>query len=540
MEEESNKKRKKLCDLELSKLVDKLDNDDEEPPSLVVTNTVPCGDDVKLWTDSQLEDSIKRNTKTLENMAANLPDGGRKLKERITSLQLEKEGRERHRRMDTSRGETLIQSQSSSIKGTLIGFKQVTHQSSSPQSQFGPLFCQKFEENQANRTTDASGNLLNTLGRCDRRETRSNGLISSMEKCKSRLSSRQTAFQSPGILSGDVEKLSVSNGDIHSSPGSSDQEEAPLCFSSRKSPPMVNPSYNLRSRNREKVQTVILVDEEEHQHVNLVDVEENMDASMKEIKIYFPSRCHPESVEINYVDVQCLAPETYLSSTIMNFYIRYLEQSTITSDSDRRRYHFFTTYFYEKLKEAVQDKKNDAKDMFSKFRRWWKGVNIFQKAYIFLPIHENHHWSLVIICIPDKEDESVPILLHYDSLGLHSSRSIFENIKSFLKKEWTYLKEKETSSNCPIADSVWKNLPRRIEKQIITVPQQKDEYDCGLFVLLFMQRFIEEAPQRLKKKDLAMFGKQWFDPKEASGLRPKIRALITKLFKENPEGESRG
>ncbi|KAL8111860.1 ubiquitin-like-specific protease 1D isoform X2 [Apium graveolens] len=536
-EEESNKKRKKLSDLELNKLLDNLDDDDEEPPSLVVTNTGACGDDVKLMNDSQLEDAIKRNTKTLENMASRLPDGGRKLKEKISSLQLEKESRERCL-MDTSRGETLIQSESSNMKGTLIGFKQVTHQSSSPHSQFGPLFCQKFEENQANKTTYASGNQLNASGRCDHRETRSNGLNSSMEKCKSRLRSRKTAFQSPGVLLGDVEKLSVSNGDIHSSPGSSDQEEAPSCFSSRKNPTMVNPSYNLRSRN-EKVQTVILVDEE-HQHIDLVDVEENIDASMKEFKIYFPSRCHPESVEIDYVDMQCLAPETYLSSTIMNFFIRYLELSKITSDSDRSRYHFFTTYFYEKMKEAVQDKKNDMKDMFSKFRRWWKGVNIFQKAYIFLPIHENHHWSLVIICIPDKADESVPILLHYDSLGLHSSGSIFENIKSFLKKEWTYLKEKETSSNCTIADGVWKNFPRRIEKQIIRVPQQKDEYDCGLFVLFFMQRFIEEAPERLQKKDLTMFGKQWFNPKEASDLRPKIRALITKLFTENSEGGSRG
>lgn len=532
---------KKLCDLELNKLVDNLD--DDEPPSLVVTSTGFCGDDVKQMNDSQLEEAIKRNCKTFETMASKLPDGGRKLKDKISSLQLEKESRERHRRIveDTSgAGETLIQSQSSSIKGTLIGFKQVTHQSSSPQSQFGPLFCQKFEENQVDKTTDASGNQLNASGRCDRWKARSNGLVSSMEKCKSRLSSRQTALQSSRFLSGDVEKLNVSNVDIHSSPGSSDQEEAPSCFSSRKNPPMVNPSYNLRSRNREKVQTVILVDEEEHQHVNLVDVEEKMDASVKESKVYFPSSRHPQSVEICYVDMQCLAPETYLSSPIMNFYIRYLELSIITSDSDRRRYHFFTTYFYEKLKEAVQDKKNDMKDKFSKLRRWWNGVNvnvnIFEKSYIFLPIHENHHWSLVIICIPDKEDESVPILLHYDSLGLHSSRSILENIKSFLKKEWTCLKEKETSSTCPLADSVWKNLPRRIEKQIITVPQQKNEYDCGLFVLFFMQRFIEEAPPRLKKKDLGMFGKHWFNPKEASDLRPKIRDLINKLFVENSEG----
>jgi len=39
------------------------------------------------------------------------------------------------------------------------------------------------------------------------------------------------------------------------------------------------------------------------------------------------------------------------------------------------------------------------------------------------------HWSLIIICIPDKEDESGPIILHLDSLGLHSSKSVFDNIK---------------------------------------------------------------------------------------------------------------
>ena len=36
------------------------------------------------------------------------------------------------------------------------------------------------------------------------------------------------------------------------------------------------------------------------------------------------------------------------------------------------------------------------------------------------------------------------------------------------------------------------------------VPQQKNDYDCGLFVLYFIERFIEEAPDRLKRKDLDM------------------------------------
>lgn len=30
----------------------------------------------------------------------------------------------------------------------------------------------------------------------------------------------------------------------------------------------------------------------------------------------------------------------------------------------------------------------DKETSFVKFRRWWKGVDIFEKTYIFLPIHE--------------------------------------------------------------------------------------------------------------------------------------------------------
>ena len=38
----------------------------------------------------------------------------------------------------------------------------------------------------------------------------------------------------------------------------------------------------------------------------------------------------------------------------------------------------------------------------------------------------------MIICFPQKEDESGTIILHLDSLGLHSSRSIFDNIKRYV------------------------------------------------------------------------------------------------------------
>lgn len=104
-----------------------------------------------------------------------------------------------------------------------------------------------------------------------------------------------------------------------------------------------------------------------------------------------------------------------------------------------------------------------------------------------------------------------------------------------MKEEWKYLNQEADSADLPIADRIWKHLPRRIEEKVIAVPQQKNDYDCGLFVLFFMERFIEEAPERLKKKDLAMFGKQWFKPEEASGLRVKIRNLLMKELQNASE-----
>ncbi|XP_050889312.1 ubiquitin-like-specific protease 1D [Lathyrus oleraceus] len=209
------------------------------------------------------------------------------------------------------------------------------------------------------------------------------------------------------------------------------------------------------------------------------------------------------------------------SITISYAHVRNHQVSPTISD-----YHFFNTYFYKKLKEVVSCNDSNRNTLFEKFRRWWKSVNIFQKAYVVIPIHQDLYWSLSIICFPNKEDESGPIILHLDSLGLHSSRSFFENIKIYLIEERNYLSKECMSSDVPIANRIWKSLSSTIETIIMKVPQQKNEYDCGLFVLYFIRRFMEKAPDRLKKKNLAMFSKKWLKPEEASSLRAKIHKLL--------------
>lgn len=42
---------------------------------------------------------------------------------------------------------------------------------------------------------------------------------------------------------------------------------------------------------------------------------------------------------------------------------------------------------------------------YAKVKRWTKSIDLFNKEYIFIPICENEHWSLAIICKPYKAFE---------------------------------------------------------------------------------------------------------------------------------------
>lgn len=47
-----------------------------------------------------------------------------------------------------------------------------------------------------------------------------------------------------------------------------------------------------------------------------------------------------------------------------------------------------------------------------------QGVDIFSKDFLFIPIHDALHWSLIIVCHPglDLTLERKPYILHLDSM----------------------------------------------------------------------------------------------------------------------------
>lgn len=535
MGEEKSKKRPLDLDSNWDVIMGR---DDGEPPPLVIVKNTPQPqpqptpsqrEDFASISDKKLEEQIERNKIHVMKLGPTLPDKGQKLQLTIKAMEEELDQR-KHRRpaqMDVAECEKHRNSTASN------GFGQKDASSSqvkNSKSQFPTIFSRKMEENTDCRVGNAFDKELTTLGHCNRQNMRSNGRSWKKRKQNIQSSSRQLPFQFATRVSLNGERRGPANGDQKGKASSAhllhhNSENFSTNSSKKKDDCRVLPSNGSRPR---KDPTVVVLDEDEPQ-LGTTELAKELAEHMKDAKISYPSRDDPASVEIAYKDMDCLAPEAFLTSPIMNFYIRYIRLQASPANKATCDYHFFNTFFYKKLEQAISYKGSDKESFFVKFRRWWKGVNIFEKAYILIPIHDDLHWSLVIICFPDKKDESGPIILHLDSLGFHCSSTVFSNIKSYLKEEWRYMNQ-EVPTDFPIPDRIWKHLDRRIEDKIIAVPQQKNDYDCGLFVLFFMERFIQEAPERLKKRDLAMFGKKWFRPEEASDLRKKIRAILMDEF----------
>ncbi|KAM0846460.1 hypothetical protein ACQ4PT_055657 [Festuca glaucescens] len=276
------------------------------------------------------------------------------------------------------------------------------------------------------------------------------------------------------------------------------------------------------------VNAVVLLDDEDLQPDEPVECE--VPDKWKDLKIYYPSSDNPEAVELSSSDIKCLNPGVYVSSPVINYYIQYIKRAEMHIEYGTDKFYMFNTYFYSKLQEALLDK-----DKFLKLRRWWKGVNIFQRGYIILPIHGMSHWSLIIVCMPAKESNSGPIILHLDSLGMHPSAQIFDTVGKYLEEEWRHLRE-NPHSDILISETIWQDLPSNIQKEIVEVPGQNNAYDCGVFMLYYIQQFIKQAPERFTRDSLDMFSRRWFRSEVASGLRNGIRELLLELF-ENARGD---
>ncbi|XP_028802157.1 probable ubiquitin-like-specific protease 2B [Neltuma alba] len=284
-------------------------------------------------------------------------------------------------------------------------------------------------------------------------------------------------------------------------------------------------------------------------NVNLGGDMEDDGNNLHEPKFYFPNfdvpfdeviypKGDPDAVSLSKRDVDLLQPDTFINDTIIDFYIKYLKNQI--KDEEKHRFHFFNSFFFRKLADMDKNPSSasDGKAAFLRVRKWTRKVNLFEKDYIFIPVNFNLHWSLLVICHPGEAvtfneeclDESlkVPCILHMDSIkGSHSG--LQNLVRSYLLEEW-----KERQKDKWDEDLKSKFLNMRFLP--LALPQQENSYDCGLFLLHYLELFLAEIPENFNPLKLTKFSNflnmHWFPPAEAYLKRTLIQRLIFELLKD--------
>uniref|UniRef100_A0AAR5P600 Ubiquitin-like protease family profile domain-containing protein n=2 Tax=Dendroctonus ponderosae TaxID=77166 RepID=A0AAR5P600_DENPD len=115
-------------------------------------------------------------------------------------------------------------------------------------------------------------------------------------------------------------------------------------------------------------------------------------------------------LSINTEDYVCLAVDQFLNDKIIDFYLKYLWENL--PEEQQEKVHVFSTFFYKRLttKATKAAKKSHpyetdpsltaAEKRHWRVKNWTKRINLFDKDFIIVPINENAHWFLAIICFP--------------------------------------------------------------------------------------------------------------------------------------------
>ncbi|XP_071732351.1 probable ubiquitin-like-specific protease 2B isoform X2 [Rutidosis leptorrhynchoides] len=249
-----------------------------------------------------------------------------------------------------------------------------------------------------------------------------------------------------------------------------------------------------------------------------------------------------DAVSISKRDFDLLLPDTFVNDTIIDFYIKHLKNKI--NPEERHRFHFFNSFFFRKLADPDKDSldASQGRVAYQRVKKWTRKVNLFEKDFVFIPVNYNYHWSLILIChlteMATYKDEDanestkVPCVLHMDSFrGSHTGLKGL--VQSYLKEEW--IERKQVASED--IRSRFDNL-RFISLEL---PQQPNLYDCGLFLLHYVELFLEQAPSHFNPFKITNGSKflnvDWFHPTEACFKRRVIQRLICNLL-NNPNKES--
>ena len=302
-------------------------------------------------------------------------------------------------------------------------------------------------------------------------------------------------------------------------------------------------------------------------------------------------------------DYECFLPEAPLNRTAVDFGLRVIARHVDSDPSNiARDVHTFPSDFFTMLRgdDSFNNLKADgdmARRAYARVERWTRGVDVFAKKFLLVPVFEDQHWSLAIICHPgllarralarrrykirravadlvdagiteatrlaephveddDSESDSDsdweyrarPCVIHMDSLRKHSAKKIEKWLRFFLEMEWRKRHADEPPFTClerspdgPAADLLLA-MPR--------VPQQQMySGDSGIYMLKYAQEFLARAvcggaELKVNRRDVALCFRghdlvNWFDGNDIKGMRLRHKDLVRVLQSEEEHRQFR-
>ncbi|XP_029968484.1 microtubule-associated protein futsch isoform X2 [Salarias fasciatus] len=124
--------------------------------------------------------------------------------------------------------------------------------------------------------------------------------------------------------------------------------------------------------------------------------------------IQFPPPPQKGGITVTMEDLQCLDNGQFLNDVIIDFYLKYLLQNAPASVAERT--HIFSSFFYKQLTRRDNASEGGSSESCQRQRRhqrvktWTRHVDIFQKDFLFVPVNQEAHWYLVVICFPGLDE----------------------------------------------------------------------------------------------------------------------------------------
>ncbi|KAM6100316.1 sentrin-specific protease 7 isoform 2-T4 [Theristicus caerulescens] len=179
-------------------------------------------------------------------------------------------------------------------------------------------------------------------------------------------------------------------------------------------PKVVRPSYALANKQNSGCYSISLSSalNEEWKEVRETGAVKNL--------IVYPPPPAKGGLGVTREDLECLEYGEFLNDVIIDFYLKYLLLEKAPKHLADRT-HIFSSFFYKCLTRTEKNSEGDlkvsaAQRRHRRVRTWTRHINIFSKDYIFVPVNEESHWYIAVICFPWLEEAVYEECPHQNSL----------------------------------------------------------------------------------------------------------------------------